>query len=101
MRDVDALIMPTTQVLPFSVDQEYVTRINDEDLETYLDWMKSCSRITVTSHPALSLPAGFAGDLPVGAQIVGRYRDDVGVLNIAHAIEQATHYARRLPAEDA
>ena len=35
---------------------------------SYLEWMRSCSRITVTAHPALSLPAGFTPDgLPVGA----------------------------------
>ena len=37
------------------------------------------------------MPAGFTDEgLPVGIQIVGRYRDDLDVLKIAHAFEQAT-----------
>jgi amidase len=36
--------------------------------------------------------------LPVGLQIVGRYRDDFGVLQLAHAFEQATQIWKRRPA---
>jgi amidase len=44
------------------------------------------------------VPAGFTHDgLPVGIQIVGRYRDDFGVLQLAHAFEQATGFGRRRP----
>ena len=60
-------------------------------MTNYLDWMKSCYYITLTTHPAISVPAGFTDDgLPVGIQIVGRYRDDFGLLQFAHAFEQAT-----------
>jgi amidase len=33
--------------------------------------------------------------LPVGIQIVGSYRNDLGVLQIAHAFEQATGFGSR------
>ncbi len=60
-------------------------------METYIDWMKSCYYITVTGLPAVSVPCGFTQEgLPVGLQIVGRHRDDFGVLQLAHAFEQAT-----------
>ena len=36
--------------------------------------------------------------LPVGMQIVGRYRDDFSVLQLAHAFEQATQIWKRRPA---
>jgi amidase len=65
---------------------------------TYIDWMKTCYFITVTGHPAISVPCGFTGEgLPVGIQIVGRHRDDFGVLQLAHAFEQATGVGRRRP----
>jgi amidase len=35
--------------------------------------------------------------LPVGLQIVGRYRDDFGVLQLAHAFEQETRVGKRRP----
>jgi amidase len=86
----DVLAAPVTQVLPFPVEQEWVTEIAGVPMEHYLAWMRSCSRITVTSHPALSLPAGFTRHgLPVGMQLVGRYRDEPGLLGIARAIEHA------------
>jgi len=67
-------------------------------MTNYLDWMKTCYWITMTSHPAISVPAGFTKDnLPVGLQIVGRYRDDFGVLQLAHAFEEQTQVWRRRP----
>lgn len=85
------LVLPVSQVVPFDIDQPYVTRINNELLPTYLDWMKSCYQISVTGLPAVSVPCGFTEDgLPVGLQIVGRPHDDLGVLQLAHAFEQAT-----------
>ena len=65
---------------------------------SYLEWMRSCSRITVTAHPALSLPAGFTPDgLPVGLQLVGRQRGELALLRLAAAIEHATGVGRRAP----
>lgn len=85
------LVLPVNQVPPFDVDQPYITEIEGVALETYIDWMKSCYHITVTGLPAISVPAGFTAEgLPVGIQIVGRHRDDRGVLELAHAFEQAT-----------
>ena len=92
------LVLPTVQVPPFSVDQPYVTEINGVKLGTYMEWMKSNYLITATTHPAISVPAGFTDDgLPVGLQIVGRYRDDFGVLQLAHAFEGATEAWKRRP----
>ena len=93
------LLLPTVQVPPFPVDQPYVTEIDGVKLGTYMEWMKSCYLISATSHPAISVPAGFTDDgLPVGLQIVGRYRDDFGVLQLAHAFEGVTEAWKRRPA---
>jgi amidase len=68
-------------------------------MEHYLAWMRSAYWISVTFCPAISVPAGFTAEgLPVGLQIVGRRRDDLGVLQIAHAFEQATGFGRTRPA---
>ena len=92
------LLLPTVQVPPFPVDQPYVTEINGEKLANYMEWMKSTYLVTATSHPAISVPAGFTDDgLPVGLQIVGRYRDDFGVLQLANAFEGATEVWKRRP----
>jgi amidase len=92
------LALPVTQVPPFDVTIPYPTEIEGVALPTYIDWMRACSDITVTGHPAISIPGGFTPDgLPVGLQIVGRHQDDWGVLQIAHAVEQATGIGRRRP----
>ena len=94
------LLLPVNQVPPFPASQPYVTEIGGVKLDSYIDWMKSCWYVTVTSHPAISVPAGFTDDepaLPVGLQIVGRYRDDFGVLQLAHAFERETQLWRRRP----
>ena len=91
--------MPGNQLPPFPSEIDYPTLIAGQLQRNYLDWMKSCYYITVTSHPAISVPAGFTPEgLPVGLQIVGRYRDDFGVLQLAHTFEQATQFWKRRPA---
>ncbi|HJN10230.1 MAG: amidase [Pirellulaceae bacterium] len=99
MQTYEFLICPVSQVVPFSVEQPYVSRINGVEMQTYIDWMKSCYYITVLGLPAISVPCGFTPDgLPVGIQIVGRHQDDFGVLQLAAAFQQATECWRRKPA---
>ena len=87
----DFLVCPVSQVPPFDVNTRYITEINGQKMKTYIDWMKSCYYITITGHPSISVPCGFTSDgLPIGIQIVGRYHDDFGVLQLAYAFEQAT-----------
>lgn len=98
-QEYEFLLLPVSQLPPFPNSIPYPTEINGVPMSTYIEWMRSCSRITVTGHPAISVPAGFTADgLPVGLQIVGRARDDVGVLQFAHAFEQATNFWMQRPA---
>ena len=55
------LALPTVQVVPFPVEQEWVTEINGEPMATYIDWMRSCSRITVTDRGAISYAQAASG----------------------------------------
>jgi amidase len=99
MQTYEFLLLPVSQVPPFDVSQRYVKEIEGVKMETYIDWMRSCYAITVTGHPAISVPCGFTPEgLPVGIQIVGRHRDDFGVLQLAYAFEQATRFGDQHPA---
>jgi amidase len=91
-------ITPTTQVLPFDINQPYPTEIAGVKMATYIEWQKSCILISALENPAISVPCGFTADgLPVGLQIVGKHRDEWSVLQLAHAFEQATKVGRRRP----
>jgi amidase len=94
------LVCPVNQLPPYPVETEWPREIAGVKLDNYLDWMKSCYYITITSHPAISVPAGFTTDdppLPVGIQIVGRYRADFSVLQLAALFESATNTWKRRP----
>ena len=94
----DVLVCPTVQVVPFDVELEYPTEVAGVPQPDYLGWMRSCTLISATGCPAVSVPAGFTGDgLPVGLQIVGPPRADRRVLEIAAAYEKAAGHGRRLP----
>jgi amidase len=94
----DVLLAPTTQVLPFPVEVEYPTEIAGVPQENYLEWMRSCTVISATGCPALSVPGGFTTDgLPVGLQVVAAPRADRLLLEVGHAFEQATRFGERRP----
>ncbi|MDE0885192.1 MAG: amidase [Myxococcota bacterium] len=90
MDEYEFMVLPVSQVPPFAVSTRYPEEIEGVAMETYIDWMKSAYFITLTGHPAISVPCGFTDEgLPVGIQIVGRWRDDFGVLQFARALERA------------
>jgi amidase len=92
------ILCAVNQVPPFEASLDWPKSIAGEPMANYLSWMKSAYWISTTCRPAASVPAGFTPDgLPVGIQIVGRYRDDFAVLQLAHAFEQATGVGRVRP----
>jgi amidase len=96
--DVDLLVAPVTQVSPFSIEVEYPTSVAGVPCDRYIDWMRSCSRVTALGVPALSLPAGFdRAGLPVGVQLIGTPHGDLDLLSIAAAIERELAVETRRP----
>ena len=97
-QDFDFLILPATQVPPFSKELDWVREIEGQQFENYLQWMEICTVISLTGCPAISVPGGFTSDgLPIGLQIVGPPRQDLAVLQLAHAFEEATGFGQREP----
>jgi amidase len=92
----DVLALPTSQVVPFDVELDWPREVDGRPMDSYVDWMRSCSDITLTGCPAISMPAAFTPDgLPVGVQFVGRPRGEVGLLRFAKAWEAATEVGLR------
>jgi amidase len=94
----DYLACPVTQVEPFPVEVEYPAEVAGVPMGSYLEWMRACSRISVTGCPAISIPAGLsANGLPAGLQLVGRPFAERALLEVAHAVDGLTGYSRALP----
>ena len=92
------LVCAVNQVPPFDAGLDWPKAIEGVAMENYVAWMKTAYWISTTCRPAISVPAGFTPEgLPVGIQIVGRHRDDLGVLRMGHAFEQATGVGQRRP----
>ena len=96
--EYDVLLLPSAQVPPFDLSQEWVEEIEGTKLDTYIDWMAVCCMITVTGLPAISVPGGFTKEgLPVGIQLVGKPRGDIELLKIAHFFETNTNFYKVKP----
>jgi len=78
MKGVDAFVCPTTP--------HPARPIGSADPFTYMTF--TCP-FNLTGQPAISVPMGLAGPLPVGLQIVGRIGGDADVLALAAAFERA------------
>ena len=86
----DLILAPTTQVLPFPVETEWVTEVDGVTLHRYTDWMRSATRFSVLGVPAISLPSGLdpASGLPLAVQLVAPRGADLFLLRAAKAAEQ-------------
>ncbi|MDH3778530.1 MAG: amidase, partial [Gammaproteobacteria bacterium] len=57
----------------------------------------SSSLAAISGYPNITVPAGFASDLPIGLSFIGKPWNEKQLIEIAYAFEQATG-ARRAPA---
>ena len=66
--------------------------------DTYHPLIEVMAPVPLAGVPAISGPAGFdARGRPMGLQLIGAPRDDLGVLRLAHAYDQATQWVRKRP----
>ncbi len=86
----DALVSPVSPTVAFKLGEKV-----SDPLTMYLSDILTLGP-SLAGIPAISVPCGFVDGLPVGLQIMGRAFDEVTVLKVAYAYEQATDW-RRLP----
>jgi aspartyl-tRNA(Asn)/glutamyl-tRNA(Gln) amidotransferase subunit A len=85
----DALITPTSPTVPFKLGEKL-----DDPVQMYLSDVCTLP-INIAGVPAISIPAGFAGGLPVGMQIIAKPFGEETILKVAYAYEQATEWHKR------
>ena len=89
-QDYDLVLSPTTPVSPFPWTQPHAAQIDGRPQENYYRWLALTYVVTLTTHPAISLPCGSdERGMPFGLQVVGRFRGDLALLAAAQAMEQA------------
>jgi aspartyl-tRNA(Asn)/glutamyl-tRNA(Gln) amidotransferase subunit A len=100
MERFDLLLTPTLPVTAFTAG------LDEPDgwqraTQAPLDWTPFTFPFNLTGQPAATVPCGFdRNGLPVGLQIVGRWRDDTTVLRAAAAFESAMPWAALRPPLD-
>jgi len=84
---VDVLLLATTPITAPVIGERVVRwRAAEEPIDGAL--VRLTSPFNLSGLPALSVPCGEAGGLPVGVQVVGRWNDEPRVLAVGQVIEE-------------
>ena len=81
---LDALVMPT-QGLPWPINYETGDKPNGHS---------SAGPAARAGYPAITVPSGFAGALPLGITFMGTAFSEPTLIRLAYSFEQATHHRR-------
>ncbi|WP_027283703.1 amidase [Rubritepida flocculans] len=86
----DVLITPAITTSPRPWRELYPAEIDGQRTRSYFHWLALAYYVTLTGHPAVSLPVGRdEKGFPFGLQIVGPRGGDAFVLGVAAALEEA------------
>ncbi len=101
LQRADLLVMPTISRTALPIGQDLFGTIDIDD-EVFGDvrpnWFPWTMPFNMTGHPAVSIPCGFSADgLPIGLQLVGRFRGDAELLRVCALFEAAQNWLDRWP----
>ncbi|MBW5798498.1 Asp-tRNA(Asn)/Glu-tRNA(Gln) amidotransferase subunit GatA [Halomonas elongata] len=89
--EVDVLMGPASPTPAFDLGA------NKDPVSMYLQDIYTIA-VNLAGIPGISVPAGFAGNRPVGLQVLGTHFAEARLLNVAHQFQQATDWHLRRPA---
>lgn len=91
-KKVDFIITPTAPTTAFKKGEK-----KEDPLSMYLSDVYTAN-VNLSGIPAISVPAGFdSKGLPIGLQIMGRWFDEGGIVNMAHSYQQKTKHHLAFP----
>ena len=92
LEQVDVIATPTSPTTAFPLGARM-----DDPVAMYLSDIYTVSA-NLAGLPAVSVPAGFSGGLPVGMQLIGNYFQEARLLNVAHRYQQLSDWHKQAPA---
>jgi len=90
---VDVIMGPTSPSVAFKKGER-----SDDPITMYLSDIYTIAT-NLAGLPGMSIPAGFAHDLPVGLQVIGNYFDEARLLNVAHQYQLNSDWHTQMPAQ--
>lgn len=91
LTEVDVIMGPVTPTPAFGIGEKM-----SDPVEMYLSDIYTIA-INLAGLPAISIPAGFIYDMPIGLQVIGNYFTEAHLLNIAHQFQQVTNWHQQTP----
>lgn len=96
--EFDVLVLPSAQLWPFDVTQDYPREIAGQQMDTYHRWMQVVIPAGLIGLPVVNVPVGFGPDgLPAGLQLIGPRGSDARLLRLAARWHEATQYPQKHP----
>ncbi|HEY0681016.1 MAG TPA: Asp-tRNA(Asn)/Glu-tRNA(Gln) amidotransferase subunit GatA [Steroidobacter sp.] len=90
-QQVDVLMGPTSPTPAFDIGAKV-----DDPITMYLNDIYTIGA-NLAGLPAMSIPCGTVGGLPVGLQIIGPHFAEAKLLNVAHGYQNETLWHRDIP----
>lgn len=89
----DVIMGPVAPSTAFNIGEK-----SDDQVSMYLSDLYTIP-VNLAGLPAISVPAGFANERPVGLHIIGPYFSEAKLLNVGHQFQQVTDWHKQVPAQ--
>ncbi len=95
--EVDVIALPAAQCFPFDATLDWPREIAGRAMDTYHRWMEVVVPASLGGLPAICVPVGFHGGLPMGVQLIGRKGTDAALIALARRMHAARPWSERRP----
>lgn len=83
-KEVDIILSPTSPTTAFKIGEKA-----KDPISMYLNDIFTIA-VNLAGLPAISIPAGFVNNLPIGLQLIGKLFGEEKILNVAHQYQSVT-----------
>ena len=90
-KNFDVLLAPTSPTTAFDIGEK-----TDDPIKMYQSDLCTIP-VNIAGLPAISIPAGFENNLPVGIQIIGPQNGDQKVIQFANKFQENTKWHLKFP----